>query len=53
MKFRRSREPEPEPDLGPAAGALSGGCEPDDALPIDDRLVLPDPPRVRRLRSRR
>ena len=44
MKFRTSREPEPEPGLGPTAEALSGGCEPDDALPIDRRLVLPDPP---------
>ena len=44
MKFRRSREPEPEPDPGPAAEALSGGFEPDDALPTDHRSVLPDPP---------
>ena len=43
MRFRKSPEPGPEPGPGLAAEALSGGVEPD-ALPVDHRPVLPDPP---------
>ncbi len=42
MKFWKSREPGPQPDLGPAQEALADSFEPDDALPTERRPMPPD-----------